>query len=78
MKLFRHHPLTLALWAPFTPDKGGEGLSPPAGRGETRATRGKPDGSRTPDRRYCITGIENCAPSFTPDGQRWVTVLVLV
>ncbi len=27
---------------------------------------------------YCITGIENCAPSFTPDGQRWVTVLVLV
>jgi hypothetical protein len=27
---------------------------------------------------YCIVGIENSAPSLTPDGQREVTVLVLV
>jgi hypothetical protein len=28
--------------------------------------------------RQFIVGIENSAPSFTPDGQREVTVLVLV
>jgi hypothetical protein len=29
-------------------------------------------------RRYCIRGIENSAPSLTPDGQRDVTVFVFV
>jgi hypothetical protein len=29
-------------------------------------------------KRYFIRGIENSAPSLTPDGQREVTVLVLV
>ncbi len=43
MRLLRKHPLTLALRASFTPDKGGEGLSPPAGRGETRAFSFPPD-----------------------------------
>jgi hypothetical protein len=27
---------------------------------------------------YCMVGITNSAPSFTPDGQREVTVFVLV
>ena len=27
---------------------------------------------------HCMVGITNSAPSFTPDGQREVTVLVLV
>ena len=30
------------------------------------------------DGAYRIVGMENCAPSFVPDGQREVTVLVLV
>jgi hypothetical protein len=34
---------------------------------------------RVPARRlYCMSGMENSAPSFTPDGQRDVTVLVFV
>ena len=28
--------------------------------------------------RYCMSGMENSAPSFTPEGQREVTVLVFV
>jgi hypothetical protein len=33
---------------------------------------------REKERPYFITGMTNSAPSFTPDGQREVTVFVLV
>ncbi len=33
---------------------------------------------RTSSFTYVIVGIENSAPSFTPEGQREVTVFVLV
>jgi hypothetical protein len=35
-------------------------------------------GLPTPQARHFIVGMTNSAPSFTPEGQREVTVLVLV
>jgi len=40
--------------------------------------RVKPGHNEEVAARYFIVGIENSAPSLTPDGQRAVTVLVLV